>query len=83
MPTASPARRFTTAQKDLADPAKVAASAGPIAAYVNAHVGVAGTDGKECGRGPPDVMPDGDGVIVRITFSCQDIRATSFIAPPC
>jgi hydrogenase/urease accessory protein HupE len=29
------------AQKDLADPAKVAASAGPIAAYVSAHVGVA------------------------------------------
>ena len=61
------------AQKDLTDPAKVAASAGPIAAYVSAHVGVAGTDGKDCGRGAPEVMPDGDGVIVRIAFSCQDV----------
>ena len=61
------------AQKDLADPAKVAASAGPIAAYVSAHVGVAGTDGKDCARGAPEVMPDGDGVIVRIAFSCQDV----------
>jgi hydrogenase/urease accessory protein HupE len=61
------------AQKDLADPAKVAASAGPIAAYVSAHVSVAGTDGKDCARGAPEVMPDGDGVIVRIAFSCQDV----------
>jgi hydrogenase/urease accessory protein HupE len=61
------------AQKDLTDPAKVAASAGPIAAYVSAHVGVAGTDGKDCARGAPEVMPDGDGVIVRIAFSCQDV----------
>jgi hydrogenase/urease accessory protein HupE len=61
------------AQKDLTDPAKVAASARPIAAYVSAHVGVAGTDGKDCGRGAPEVMPDGDGVIVRIAFSCQDV----------
>jgi hydrogenase/urease accessory protein HupE len=74
------------AQKDLADPAKVAASAGPIAAYVSAHVGVAGTDGKDCARGAPEVMPDGDGVIVRIAFSCQDVpgdlvyRSTVLIA---
>ena len=74
------------AQKDLADPAKVAASAGPIAAYVSAHVSVAGTDGKDCARGAPEVMPDGDGVIVRIAFSCQDVpgdlvyRSTVLIA---
>ena len=61
------------AQKDLADPAKVGASAGPIAAYVSAHVSVAGTDGKDCARGASEVMPDGDGVIVRIAFSCQDV----------
>ena len=61
------------AQRDLADSAKVATSAGPIVAYVNAHVGVAGADGKECARGAPDVAPDGDGVIVRITFSCRDV----------
>jgi hydrogenase/urease accessory protein HupE len=61
------------AQKDLADAAKVAASAGPIAAYVNAHVSIAGSDGKECARDAPSVAPDGDGVIVRITFSCRDV----------
>jgi hydrogenase/urease accessory protein HupE len=61
------------AQKDLADPAKVAAAAGPIAAYVNAHVSVAGADGKDCARGEAEVAPDGDGVIVRITFSCRDV----------
>jgi hydrogenase/urease accessory protein HupE len=61
------------AQTDLTDPATVAASAGPIAAYVNAHVSVADIEGKECGRGAPDVTSDGDGVIVRITFSCRDV----------
>jgi hydrogenase/urease accessory protein HupE len=61
------------AQKDLADPAKVAASAGPIAAYVNDHVSIAGAGGKECARDAPAVAPDGDGVIVRITFSCRDV----------
>jgi hydrogenase/urease accessory protein HupE len=61
------------AQKDIADPAKVAAFAGPIAAYVNAHVSVAGAGGKECPRGAADVASDGDGVIVRVTFSCRDV----------
>jgi hydrogenase/urease accessory protein HupE len=61
------------AQKDLADPAKVAASAGAIAAYVNAHVSVAGANGKDCARGTPGVASDGDGVIVRIEFSCRDV----------
>jgi hypothetical protein len=60
-------------RKDLADPVKVAASAGPIAAYVDANVSVAGADGKECARGAPDVVADGDGVIARITFSCGDV----------
>src|SRR5262249_38659524 len=61
------------AQKDLTDPAKVAASAAPIAVYINAHVSVAGTHGKECARDAPAVAPDGDGVIVRITFLCRDV----------
>jgi hydrogenase/urease accessory protein HupE len=61
------------AQKDITDPAKVAASAGAIAAYVSGHVGVAGADGKECARGAPAVAPDGDGVIVHIEFSCRDV----------
>ena len=74
------------AQRDLANPAKVAASAGLIAAYVNAHVSVAGADDQECARGTSDVVPDGDGVIVRVSFSCRDVagdliyRSTVLIA---
>jgi hydrogenase/urease accessory protein HupE len=58
------------AQKDLADPAKVVAAAAPIAAYVSAHTSVTSTDGKACMPGAAEVVPDGDGVIVRNTFSC-------------
>ena len=61
------------AQKDLADPAKVAASAAPIAAYVSAHASVTGTDGKACAPGAAAVVPDGDGVILRNTFSCRNV----------
>ena len=61
------------AQKDLADPAKVAAAAAPIAAYVSAHTSVTGTDGKACTPGAAAVLPDGDGVIVRNTFSCRTV----------
>ncbi len=61
------------AQKDLADPAKVAASAAPIAAYVSAHIGVTGADGTPCAPGAAEVAPDGDGVIVRNAFSCRNV----------
>jgi hydrogenase/urease accessory protein HupE len=61
------------AQKDLADPAKVAAAAVPIAAYVSAHTSVTGTDGTACTPGAAAVAPDGDGVIVRNTFSCRTV----------
>ena len=57
----------------MADPAKVTASAAPIAAYVSAHTSVTGTDGKPCVPGTASVVPDGDGVIVRTTFSCRDV----------
>jgi hydrogenase/urease accessory protein HupE len=61
------------AQRDVADPLKVAASGAPIAAYVSAHVGVTGTDGKACVPGTASVVPDGDGVIVLTSFSCRDV----------
>ena len=61
------------AQKDLADPAKVEASAAPIAAYVSAHTAVTAPDGNPCAPGTASVAPDGDGVIVRNTFSCRDV----------
>jgi hydrogenase/urease accessory protein HupE len=61
------------AQKDLVDPAKVAASAAPIAAYVAAHVSVTGAAGAPCPAAALEVAPDGDGVIVRGTFSCGNV----------
>jgi hypothetical protein len=64
------------AQKDLADPAKVTASAAPIAAYVSAHTSVTGTDGRQCVPGTASVVPDGDGVIVRNTFPAAMSPAT-------
>ena len=60
-------------QKDQVDPAKVAAAAAPIAAYVAAHIGVTGADGAPCLVGTPEVAADGDGVIVRSTFSCRNV----------
>ncbi len=60
-------------QKDVVDPAKVAASAAAIAAYVTAHTGVAGADGTPCAPGTAVVVADGDGVIVRNTFSCRNV----------
>jgi len=61
------------AQKDQVDPAKVAAAAAPIAAYVAAHIAVTGTDGAPCLAGPAEVVADGDGVVVRSTFACRDV----------
>ncbi len=61
------------AKKDLADPAKVAASAAPIAAYVSANVAVTGLDGTPCAPGAAEVVPDGDGVLVRNIFACGNV----------
>ncbi len=61
------------AQKDQVDPAKVASSAAAIAAYVAAHIDVTGADGTRCAIGAPEVVADGDGVIIRNTFSCRDV----------
>jgi hydrogenase/urease accessory protein HupE len=60
--------------RDAVDPALVAASAAPILAYVNAHVAVTGLDGKACAAGAAALVPDGDGVIFRNTFSCRNVR---------
>jgi hydrogenase/urease accessory protein HupE len=61
------------AQREAVDPARVAASAAPIVAYVNAHVGVAGLDGTACVPGAATLVPDGDGVIFSNVFSCRDV----------
>lgn len=60
-------------QSGLVDPAKVAASAAPISAYVAAHIDVTGSDGKPCAPGAAEVVADGDGVIVRTRFACRDV----------
>ncbi len=60
-------------QRDLVDPALVAASAQQIIAYVNAHVAVTSRDGIPCAPGTAVLLPDGDGVIFRNIFSCGNV----------
>ncbi|HLG85393.1 MAG TPA: HupE/UreJ family protein [Bradyrhizobium sp.] len=59
-------------RRDQVDPALVAASAAPIIAYVAAHIAVTGAGGKACVPDPPTLVSDGDGVMFRNRFSCQD-----------
>jgi hydrogenase/urease accessory protein HupE len=61
------------AQRDQVDPARIAASAGPIIAYVTAHIAVTGPAGRACAPGAAELVPDGDGVIFRNRFSCRDV----------
>ena len=61
------------AQRDQVDPARLAASAAPIIAYVVAHIAVAGANGKACVPGTPALASDGDGVIFRNRFACADV----------
>lgn len=61
-------------QRDAVDPALVAASAQQIIAYVSAHVAVMSGDGTPCAPGTAVLLPDGDGVIFRNTFSCGNVR---------
>lgn len=60
-------------RRDQVDPALVAASAAPIVAYVNTHVAVTGLDGTACVPGAAALVPDGDGVVFRSTFSCRNV----------
>jgi hydrogenase/urease accessory protein HupE len=61
------------ASRDAVDPAQVAASTTPISAYVNAHVAVTGADGTPCSQGSSALVPDGDGVIYRASYSCRNV----------
>jgi hydrogenase/urease accessory protein HupE len=60
-------------QRDSVDPARVAASARQIIAYVSAHVAVTSRDGTPCAAGTAVLLPDGDGVIFRNSFSCGNV----------
>jgi hydrogenase/urease accessory protein HupE len=61
------------AERDQVDPARIAASAAPIIAYVAAHIAVTGAAGKACAPEAATLVPDGDGVIFRNRFSCRDV----------
>jgi hydrogenase/urease accessory protein HupE len=65
--------RVFDARREAVDPALVAASAAPIIAYVSAHVAVTGLDGVACVAGAATLVPDGDGVIYRNSFSCRNV----------
>jgi hydrogenase/urease accessory protein HupE len=61
------------AQHDEVDPARVAASAAAIVAYIHAHLAVTGVDGKACAAGDAALVPDGDGIIFRNNYACRDV----------
>jgi hydrogenase/urease accessory protein HupE len=58
---------------DLVQPTALAASAAPILAYIKAHTSVLGEDGRSCRASAGNVAPDGDGVVVRITWFCAGV----------
>jgi hydrogenase/urease accessory protein HupE len=57
----------------LVQPAALAAASATIAAYVRANTAVLGGNGISCRPGAANVAPDGDGVAVRITWSCEGV----------
>lgn len=65
------ATKIFDTQRDRVDPALVGVSAMSIIAYVSAHVAVTGGDGKPCEPGAATLVPDGDGVLFRNSFSCR------------
>ena len=57
----------------LVQPMALAASSVPIVAYVEGHTAVLGENGNPCSPGAGSVTPDGDGVVVRILWSCAGV----------
>ncbi|HJS87303.1 MAG TPA: HupE/UreJ family protein [Acetobacteraceae bacterium] len=57
----------------MVSPDALAAASGRITAYVNAHAVVAGVDGSPCRPDAGSASPDGDGVVVRTTWSCDAV----------
>jgi hydrogenase/urease accessory protein HupE len=57
----------------LVQPMALAASSVPIVAYVDGHTAVLGENGNPCSPGAGSVTPDGDGVVVRILWSCAGV----------
>ncbi|MBV9561006.1 MAG: HupE/UreJ family protein [Bradyrhizobium sp.] len=62
------------AARDAVDPAQVVGSAAAITAYIRSHIAVTGADGAPpCEQGTPALVPDGDGVIYRASYSCRNV----------
>jgi hydrogenase/urease accessory protein HupE len=57
----------------LVRPGALAASVAPIVAYIKAHTAVLGANGVLCRPGADEVTPDGDGVMVRVAWSCAGV----------
>jgi uncharacterized protein (DUF4213/DUF364 family) len=60
-------------QSGLVDPGRLAASTAAIAAYVTTHAVVHGADGKLCKASNAEIAPDQDGVVTRLTWSCNEV----------
>ena len=58
---------------DLVRPAALAAMSGPILAYVQGRTAVLGEDRSSCHPGVGSATADGDGVVVRIPWSCAGV----------
>jgi hydrogenase/urease accessory protein HupE len=57
----------------LVQPMALAAASMPIVAYVERHTAVLGENGNSCSPDAGSVTPDGDGVVVRILWSCAGV----------
>ncbi len=61
-------------QSGLVDAVRLAASAAAISAYVTTHAVVRGADGTPCKAGKAEVVPDQDGVVTRLIWSCNEVE---------
>jgi hydrogenase/urease accessory protein HupE len=57
----------------LVQPTAIAEASVPVAAYIEGHTAVLGGDGVSCRPGEAKVAPDGDGIVVRISWFCAAI----------
>lgn len=58
---------------NLVRPAALAAATGQVSTYVERHTAVFGEDGGSCRPEAGNTAPDGDGVVVRISWSCAGV----------
>ena len=61
-------------QTQLVRPTALAAEAGRILAYAQAHTAILGEDGSSCRPGNGSTAADGDGVVIRIPWFCAAVQ---------